>query len=135
MIRALVIGEQEYMVRTFPISNELTNVTLQFAVFRLPLNTITTDDNNDTELEVPEQHHRHLTLWMKALAYGKQDAETLDAQKQQKFETAFEGYCAKVKLEQQKQRHKTRVVQYGGLAVGRSSSYIPDDYGRYSRIS
>jgi hypothetical protein len=89
---ALVIGEEDNKARTYPLSNE--TLTIQLSVFRLPLNPI---DDGELELEVGEQHHRHLLLWMKSLAYGKQDAETYDRTKKADFESEFRAYCAAVK--------------------------------------
>jgi hypothetical protein len=54
-------------------------------------------------------------MWVKALAYGKQDAETFDRTKQKEFEQKFFGYCDQVQAEQRRARHKPRAVAYGGI--------------------
>jgi hypothetical protein len=87
-------------------------LTLNLTVFRLPLTDIV---ESDQVLEIAPQHHQSLMLWMKARAYSKEDAETLDRKKAEQFEDKFSAYCAYAKLEQGRARHKTRVVQYGGI--------------------
>ena len=52
---------------------------------------------------------------MKALAYRKQDAETFDRARAEENEVVFARYCALVKSEFEREKHKTRVVAYGGL--------------------
>lgn len=116
-VRALVIGEEAHRARTYPLSSE--TMTIALSVFRLPTDPITGEND---ELEIDEQHHRHLLLWMKALAYGKQDAETFDKTKRLEFDQAFRAYCGAAKLEQERARHKTRVVAYGGIPMGTRSS-------------
>lgn len=109
-VRALVIGAEDAKVRVWPVSNE--TVTIVLTVFRLPLTTITSD--GEQTLEIDEQHHRHLMLWMKHLAYSKHDAETFDKRKAEEFEERFLAYCEDVRAEQQRRRHKPRAVAYGG---------------------
>jgi hypothetical protein len=110
-ISALVIGAQAHKARVYPKSNETVSVDLN--VFRLPLVNIT--DAGDQEFEVDEEHHRHLLLWCKHLAYSKQDAETIDKIKSAEFKAAAEAYWAQVKEEERRKRFKVRVVQYGGI--------------------
>lgn len=121
-VRALIIGMKANQARVYPDSNE--SVLLDLMVFRLPLDPITAADN---EFEIDEQHHRHLLLWMKSLAYGKQDAETFDKSKKAEFDDDFRLYCKQVEDEQRRARHKTRVVAYGGIPMDSSSD---DRYGR-----
>ncbi len=66
-------------------------------------------------LEVREEHHIHLLLWMKHLAYQKQDADTFDKEKAEKMETAFEAYCFNAKRDKQRRNQKPRLIAYGGL--------------------
>lgn len=108
-VRALVLGMDDNSVRTWPMPMETVDVLL--SVFRLPLVTITDDE----PFEIPEQHHRHLLLWVKHLAYSVQDAETFDKTKAMEFEQRFINYCDRAAAEQAKARHKTRVVAYGGI--------------------
>jgi hypothetical protein len=109
VLRALIIGMDQDRCRVWPAPAE--DVTIVLSVFRLPLVTITDDE----PFEIPEQHHRHLLMWMKHLGYGVQDAETFDRTKSQEFMDRFEAYCFKAQREQQRARHKTRVVAYGGI--------------------
>lgn len=109
-VDALVIGEEAGKARTYPLPSEA--LTINLSVFRLPRSSIA---NAGQPLEIDEQHHRHLLMWAKSLAYGKQDAETFDRNKKQGYEAEFRGYCAAVKVEQQRARFKTRAVAYGGI--------------------
>lgn len=87
------------------------DLTLQMTVFRLPRVDIT----DDQELEVLPQHHRHLLLWAKHLAYSKQNAETFDRTRAKEFESGFLSYCSAAQIEQRRTRHKPRSVVYGGI--------------------
>jgi len=91
--------------------------TLQMMVDRLPLNTLSLADAPQ-DLEIPEHHHRHLLKGMKALAYGKQDAETFNKSKSEDFERQFNVYGEKAMRERERRIHKNRSVAYGGLSVG-----------------
>lgn len=110
-VQALVIGADAGKARVYPKSRE--TMTVVMSVFRLPKTRIT--DDGDQTLEIDEQHHRHLTLWMNALAYRRNDAETFDARKSQANETAFINYCEQVQAEQRRRRYTRRAIQYGGL--------------------
>lgn len=110
-VKALVIGSEAHKARVYPKSNEA--ITLQLEVFRLPLVRIT--DDGDQEFEVDEEHHRHLMLWMKHLAYSKQDAETFDRTKAAEFEQRFYAYCAQVQQEERRKAYKPGNVAYGGI--------------------
>ena len=87
--------------------------TASMIVDRLPLVTISTA--RTTRLEVDEQHHRHLMLWMASLAYAKQDADTLDINKSESKAKQFRDYCELAKTEKERARRKVRTVAYGGL--------------------
>lgn len=89
------------------------DLTAHLSVFRLPLVTIT--DDGDQALEIDEQHHLHLLLWAKHLAYDKQDAETFDRRKSDDFAARFRMYCADVKKEQDRARRVVGTVAYGGI--------------------
>jgi hypothetical protein len=110
-VHRLVVGIEENKARVHPVSSE--TVTLKLSVYRLPLTGITED--GDEAFEIASIHHRHLLLWAKSLAYSKNDAETYDKNKAERYATAFEAYCAKVKQEQSRKRHKPRAVAYGGI--------------------
>lgn len=108
-VRALVIGEEQHKAQVFPVSNE--TMTIRLLVYRMPLELI----EGDQDFEIAEKHHRHLLLWAKSLAYLKQDAETYDKSKANDFENRFLAYCEQSTLEDRKEKHKTRVVRYGGI--------------------
>lgn len=86
--------------------------TCRLHVYRLPFPRIT---SQDSALEIDEQHHMHLSLWMKHLAYSKEDGETYDKTLADKNADAFWKYCERAAGEKDRQRFKPRVVQYGGL--------------------
>jgi hypothetical protein len=109
-LRALITGGSVNFARLYPKAAETTTVRLN--VFRLPITTVSDDDE---PFEIGEEHHRHLLLWIKHLAYSKQDAEAFDKTKATAFKTDFETYCFEVQAEQRRARHKTRIVAYGGL--------------------
>lgn len=109
-LRLLIQGLEANALRAYPVPNE--DVTVQMSVFRLPLVPL---DDFDLELEIAEQHHRHLLMWMKHLAYDKQDAETLDKTKSRDFEQKFYDYCDMVKAEQTRARRAHHPVAYGGI--------------------
>lgn len=106
----LIIGMEDNRARVHPVSNEA--VTLQLTVYRMPLADIT---DTDQRFEISTEHHEHLLLWMKARAYGKQDADTYDKRKADDFEAKFLAYCENAKQEAARRRHKPRAVMYGGL--------------------
>ena len=101
-------------------------VTINLAVYRLPIVPITT--LGDQALEIDAQHHTHLLLWMKHRAYNKQDAETFDKRKSQDFKDAFLAYCEEAKREQQRARRVQGNVAYGG--IGGAGGGSVERYGR-----
>lgn len=110
-IEAFVTGLSKHKLRAWPRANESTSIELR--VFRLPLNPIT--DVGDQTLEIDEQHHYHLLLGMKALAYRRPDVETFDRTKADECDAQFRAYCAQALNEQTRARRSIGVVSYGGL--------------------
>jgi hypothetical protein len=110
-LRALVLGLEPGRARLYPVADAAG--TVQLVVDRLPLLAI--DGADGQGFEVADQHLPGLLLWIKALAYAKQDAETFDQAKSRDFGAQFAAYCAQAKLERERAAHKTRVVLYGGL--------------------
>ena len=110
--QALILGLDTDKLSVWPVP--IADVTVKLSVFRLPLVDITSL-NDTVPFEIAPQHHRHLLLWVKHLAYSKQDVETYDARKAAEFEAAFEAYCVRAKKEQDRSRHKPRSVTYGGI--------------------
>lgn len=111
VVRALVLGMDESTLRVWPMPNE--TVTIKLFVYRLPLTPIT--DIGGQQFEIHPRHHRHLLAWVKHLAYSVPDVETYDPKKAADFEAVFERYCFQTAREQERLRHKTRTVAYGGL--------------------
>lgn len=109
-VRRIVIGMEPGRVRLHPYPDQAE--TFQMIVDRLPLRRIS--DVNQ-KLEIAEQHHAALLWWMKARAYGKQDAETYDRTKSAECEQRFRLVCDDAKAEKDRAMHKTRVVSYGGI--------------------
>lgn len=110
-LKALVAGLEKNKLRAWPKPNVASTVDL--AVFRLPLEAIT--DDGDQELEIDEQHHAALLLWMKHRAYNKEDAETFNRRKSDEYEARFYAYCAEARKEQERARRVNGTVIYGGL--------------------
>ena len=111
VVRWLLTGQQRDKCKVIQIP--VVDDTLYLSIYRTPLAHIT-DESHDLG-EVDEDHHLHLLLWMKHLAYMKQDAETFDKTKSADMEQAFRNYCLQVKAEWGRYKHKTRVVAYGGI--------------------
>ena len=109
-IKAFVSGYERDALRAWPIPNE--TVTIELAVFRLPMASITTAAQT---IEVDSQHHEHLLLWVKHKAYDKQDAETSNKTKSMEYEQRFRAYCAAARVEQERWRRPTGNVVYGGI--------------------
>lgn len=114
----LITGMDKDKIVAWPLPSE--NMPSRLSVYRLPLAAV--NDAADT-FEIPDQHVQHLLMWVKHRAYGVHDAEQYDAKKTAEYETAFRAYCATVKLEQERARHHTRVVAYGGIPMNSSDLY------------
>lgn len=110
-VRWVVQGMQKNKVKVIQIP--MADDSLSMYLYRLPLTHIV-DDKHDLG-EVDDDHHTYLLDWMKSLAYKKQDAETVDKAKSEKAEADFTKYCAQVRREWERYKHKTRVVGYGGF--------------------
>lgn len=108
VLKAFVSGIEKGMLRAWPMPQ--TNVTVALETFRLSL----TVEKGD-ELEIDEQHHLPLLMWVKHKAYGIHDSEVYDARKSAEYETEFVAYCAEAKKEQTRARHSAGSVVYGGL--------------------
>lgn len=110
-VTKMIVGAEKNKVRWVNVPEVDDVVNLH--VYRLPLTHIVDEDH--TLSDVDEGHHIYLLDWMKHLAYKKQDAETFDRGKSDEFEGTFRAYCAQVKAEWERYKHKTRIVEYGGL--------------------
>lgn len=116
-IRYMVIGLQRNqnagLVRWIQVPT--TDDVVRLSIYRLPLAGVAEGDESFTFSEIGEEHIEWLLLWMKARAYGKQDAETFDRGKRDTFSQAFSEYCRTAKAEWERYKHKSRSVAYGGL--------------------
>jgi len=110
-VRYMMIGTQKNVARWIQVP-EVDDI-VDLTIYRLPLNEITGEDQSLDEVE--DEHHFHLTHWMEHLAYLKKDAETYDLKASTEAEGRFREYCAWVRAEIERYKHKTRVVTYGGL--------------------
>lgn len=107
-IAALVTGIEKHSARAWPVPSVET--LLHLSTFRLPETVKAGDD-----MEIDEQHHRHLLMWAKHLAYDVQDSETYDRRKADEYEQRFRSYCAAAKIEQERARRVVGAVVYGGI--------------------
>jgi hypothetical protein len=110
-VDAAILGLENHKIRWYRVPD--SDDTCQIQVFRLPYPRLVIEGS--VPLEIDEHHHRHLIMWMKYLAYSKQDAEMYDKKAAEDNELAFTRYCEKAKREAGRLRFKPRVVRYGGL--------------------
>lgn len=94
-----------------PIVSDVALLT----VWRLPIDTINETTDDFGFVEINEEHHEHLLLWMKYRAYGKQDAETVNNVDSETYKAAFDKYCRMVTAENERYASKVRVTRYGGI--------------------
>lgn len=115
VVVAVIIGMEEGKLRL--IRTPLTDDSLVLMIERLPLCSLAVAKVADLPraFEVREEHHLAMLLWMKHLAYAKDDVETYDGAKSEKMKSAFEAYCADAKNEKQRRNSKPRLIAYGGL--------------------
>ena len=109
-VQYMIIGLSRNQVKWVQVPE--ADDTVNLAVYRLPLEDITGDAQ---EFEIDAQHHEYLLLGMKELAFLKQDSEAFDRAGSKENKKAFEDYCAAVKAEAERYKHKVREVSYGGL--------------------
>lgn len=110
-VRYMVQGLKRGMVRWVQVPE--VDDFVDMVIYRLPLTTLT--DVGQTLDDVEDHHHSHLLDWMKHLAYKKPDADTYNPKLSEFSKAEFESYCAFVKSEWERYKHKTRSVSYGGL--------------------
>lgn len=108
---AAIVGMEEEKLRL--VQTPAADDTLNLVIERLPLEAPTLDA--DSELEVREEHHLALLLWMKHLAFAKEDSETYDRERSRDFEQRFFAYCEVAKAEKERRNSKPRLIAYGGL--------------------
>lgn len=106
---ALVQGDDEGAVRCVSIPEAA--YTIQLTIERLPLAPLTVT----SDLEVRDEYAYDLVPGMMAHAYTKQDAETKDEEKAQRYLNQFEVQAAKAYAEKRRRSGRARTVTYGGL--------------------
>jgi hypothetical protein len=84
----------------------------QLSVLRLPLKKATPTCKFE---DVREEHHMHFILWMKALAYNKQDADTFDRGRRDENDAGFRQYCDMAAAEWRRYSTNRTSVAYGGI--------------------
>lgn len=108
-LRGMVLGMELNKARwvSIPDANDVVLLTIN----RKPLTAIT---GTGITLEIEEDHHEYLLLWMKYMALLKQDAETFDKARAETYKAQFEDYCRQAKGDRERREHKFRTVVYGG---------------------
>ena len=103
-LQALFKGMQKNALRAYPVTATAQTLTLETR--RLPA-TLTSAGT----LEVDEEHHLNLLMWVRSRAYAKQDTETYDPVKAATHKAAFETYCKDSKIEQGRLNRNVAVVR------------------------
>ena len=106
-----VIGMQKGLIRWISVPE--SNDVVYLSIYRLPLETINSADQELADVE--EDHHIHLIDGMNQLAYLDQDADTFDPNEAERARMRFESYTLRVRSELERYQHKPREVAYGGL--------------------
>ncbi len=103
-IQYIVLGADALTARIHPVPIAPDSIALH--VRRLPVTPLVAGTGTPTDVRT--EHHLHLLKWMKAMAYRKQDTETLDPVKAAENEALFLQYCSQAVHEQERMRRKSR---------------------------
>lgn len=109
-VEFLIIGAGQNSAAIHPTPAAIDSIKMQ--VRRIPLSRlglVAGAGVDASPVDIRSEHHIHLIAWMKATAYRKQDAETMDNVKAQESEDKFLQYCAQSVHEQERMRRKSRV--------------------------
>jgi hypothetical protein len=109
-VHSIVVGEDEHAVRCVNVPEE--EVEIQLTVQRLPLKHL---ERSTDFVEVREEQAYWLLPGALALAYRKEDAETKDDAKADKYQAEFERLAATAFLENKRRHGAARSVAYGGI--------------------
>lgn len=109
-MRYIIVGLTENKARL--LKRPTTADQIRLFVERMPIKNITDDEQ---PLEIREESHVGLLLWMKYRAFMKQDAEVFDKGKASDYEAQFRAYCKQAKAEKEMRAHKYRLMVYGGI--------------------
>ena len=109
--RFLVTNMQEDQWRLVPIP--LIDDTVELTVLHMPLTDVTCDG---TALEVTKREDQQIIkMYMKKLAYLKQDADTYDKELSDRFEAEFEKRADERRREVRRTRFRHQGMRYGGI--------------------
>lgn len=109
--RFLITNMQEDRYRLVPIP--LIDDTVELTVLHMPENEV---ECGSAVLEVTEREDQQIMkLWMKKLAYEKQDADTYDKDLSDRFEAAFEKRADERRREIRRTRFRHTGMRYGGI--------------------
>lgn len=116
-VQAIVVGMDQDYIRVVPTPvstvEDAVPDTIRMLVYRMPICDITGEAGQCFEIQ--DHHHINLIPGIAAQAYRKQDAETYDNARAERYATEFKLYCAQSKAEHDKREHKPREMSYGGL--------------------
>lgn len=111
--RFLITNMQEDMWRLAPIP--VIDDTVELTVEHMPIDTVTCDGR---ALEVTEREDQMtMVLYMKYLAYLKQDADIYDKELADRFEAAFEKKADNRRREVRRSRFRHTGMRYGGIPL------------------
>lgn len=116
--RFLITNMQEDMWRLVPIPT--ISDTVELTVEHMPIETLTC---GSVALEVTEREDQMtMLLYMKFLAFGKQDADTYDDVLSQRFEAQFEKKADDRRREVRRSRFRHVGIRYGGIPLGSNNT-------------
>jgi hypothetical protein len=97
-------------IQLYPIPD--ADGSLQLFIQRLPLREI---EDEDSILEIKEQHHLELLYWVKYKCYSNQDSEIFDGKKAAEYRSAFDACVVKAKKAIAARVDRKRTVRYAGI--------------------
>lgn len=109
-LQALFKGMEKASLRAYPVTATVQAIALETR--RLPNSIYYGGELKTDHLEVDDQHHLNLLMWVRYRAYAKQDTETYDPVKSATHKQAFEAYCRESKIEQGRLNRNVAVVQF-----------------------
>lgn len=108
-----ILGITDKQIRWYKVPE--TDDICRLHIFRLPFPRIVDEDDEKNCLEIDEQYHLDLILWMKHKAYSKEDAETYDKTLAENNKRLFDEAVEVANKELGRQRFKPKQVRYGGI--------------------
>jgi len=128
----LVSDMETQKLRLYPIPT--ANSTIACTVRRMPLVQFTqVEVDAGDEPEIPQRFHRKLLIYMKYMAYSKEDGETYDGQIMAKFALEWQKAISESKNRIERERGKRpRITRYRDPMTD-SGSYGRRSHTRYLR--